>query len=111
MVGALFPWQVAAAREALARRDTWPHGLLLTGSRGIGKRALAMHFARALLCERPRPDGSACGACASCGYVNAGQHPDLRVLELVEVDEDGEAKPLSGDQDRRRARSSPHGRC
>ena len=95
MVGALFPWQVAAAREALARRDTWPHGLLLTGSRGIGKRALAMHFARALLCERPRPDGSACGACASCGYVNAGQHPDLRVLELVEVDEDGEAKPLS----------------
>ena len=95
MVDALFPWQVDAAHEALARRGTWPHGLLLTGSRGIGKRALAMHFARALLCERPQPDGSACGACPSCGYVNAGQHPVLRVLELVEVDDEGEAKALA----------------
>jgi len=95
MVDALFPWQIEFARDALARRDAWPHGLLLTGSRGIGKRALAMHFARALLCETPRADGSACGNCASCGYVNAGQHPDLRVLDLVEVDEEGETKALA----------------
>jgi DNA polymerase-3 subunit delta' len=95
MVDALFPWQAEAARDVLARRGTWPHGLLLTGTRGIGKRALAMHFARALLCERPRPDGSACGTCPSCGYASAGQHPDLRVLELVEVDEEGEAKALA----------------
>ena len=95
MVDALFPWQIEAARDALGRRDAWPHGLLLTGARGIGKRVLAMHFARALLCETPRGDGSACGTCASCGYVNAGQHPDLRVLDLVEVDEEGEAKALA----------------
>lgn len=95
MVDGLLPWQADAAREALARRATWPHGLLLAGQRGIGKRALAMHFARALLCESPRADGAACGACASCGYAVAGQHPDLRVLELVEVDEEGEAKALT----------------
>ena len=95
MVDGLLPWQVDAARAALARRGSWPHGLLLTGPKGIGKRALAMHFARALLCESPREDGSACGKCASCGYVAAGQHPDLRILDLVEVDEEGEAKALS----------------
>jgi DNA polymerase III subunit delta' len=95
MVDALFPWQAEVARDALARRDAWPHGLLLTGSRGIGKRALALHFARALLCESPREDGSACGTCASCGYISAGQHPDLRVLDLVEVDEEGETKALA----------------
>lgn len=95
MVDGLLPWQGDAAGEALARRASWPHGLLLTGPKGIGKRALAMHFARALLCESPREDGSACGTCASCGYVAAGQHPDLRVLELVEIDEEGEAKALS----------------
>jgi DNA polymerase-3 subunit delta' len=95
MVDALYPWQADVARDALARRGTWPHGLLLTGSRGIGKRALAMHFAHALLCESPCADGSACGTCASCGYVNAGQHPDLRVLDLVELDEEGEAKALA----------------
>ena len=93
--GGLLPWQAAAAHEALSRRATWPHGLLLSGARGIGKRALAMHFARTLLCESPRPDGAACGNCASCGYAAAGQHPDLRVLELVEVDEEGEAKALA----------------
>ena len=34
-----------------------------------------------------------CGACASCRYAAAGQHPDLRVVEPVDV-EDGEAKPV-----------------
>lgn len=90
----LLPWQENAARETLARRASWPHALLLHGPAGIGKRALALQFARALLCESPRPDGTACGACASCGYVAAGQHPDLRLVEPIEVDEDGTIKLL-----------------
>jgi DNA polymerase-3 subunit delta' len=90
----LYPWQVEAARDALARRGTWPHGLLLTGPAGIGKRALATYFARALLCEAPKPGGGPCMQCPSCGYIGAGQHPDLRVLELVETDEEGEVKAL-----------------
>ena len=40
----LLPWQEAVAREALAQRSRWPHALLITGRRGIGKRALALHF-------------------------------------------------------------------
>jgi DNA polymerase-3 subunit delta' len=78
----------------LADRPRWPHALLIVGPRGIGKRALALEFARALLCETPRGDGSACGECASCRYVAAGQHPDLRVVEPVEIDDDGVAKPV-----------------
>ena len=35
--------------------QAWPHALLLAGERGIGKRTLALHFARSLLCESPRP--------------------------------------------------------
>ena len=90
----LLPWQAEAAREALARRATWPHALLVAGPRGIGKRVLVQHFARSLLCETPRADGSACGTCASCGYVDAGQHPDLMWIEPVELDDEGDAKPL-----------------
>jgi DNA polymerase III subunit delta' len=90
----LLPWQHAAATEALRARATWPHALLLAGPRGMGKRTLALNFARGLLCESPRDDGLGCGACPSCGFVAAGQHPDLQLLELFET-EDGETKAVT----------------
>jgi DNA polymerase-3 subunit delta' len=89
----LLPWQHDAARTALAGRATWPHALLLTGREGIGKRVLALEFARALLCEAVRADGSACGECPGCRYVAAFQHPDLRIVEPVEIDDEGAATP------------------
>jgi DNA polymerase-3 subunit delta' len=82
-------WQGEAAAAALQARARWPHALLITGRRGIGKRILALHFAQALLCEQPRADGSACGRCASCTYVVNGGHPDLRLIEPVERDDEG----------------------
>ena len=89
----LLPWQETAAAEAFSRRATWPHALLVTGPRGIGKEVMTRNFARSLLCESPAPNGFACGICASCGYVAAGQHPDLRLVEPIEF-EDGEVKLL-----------------
>jgi DNA polymerase-3 subunit delta' len=92
---ALLPWQVTAAREALAGRATWPHALLVRGAAGIGKHVLALNFAQALLCESPLDSGLACGVCDGCRYVAAGQHPDLRLVEPFEVDEDGGIKLLN----------------
>ena len=89
------PWQRDAAAAALRGRARWPHALLITGRRGIGKRILALHFAQALLCETPNADGSACGRCPSCGYVKAGVHPDLRTIEPIEYDADGNAVPVN----------------
>ena len=88
------PWQNEAAAAALRVRARWPHALLITGRRGIGKRILALHFARALLCEQPGADGSACGRCPSCVYVVNGTHPDLRLLEPVEHDDEGNPTPV-----------------
>jgi DNA polymerase-3 subunit delta' len=88
------PWQHQVAAEALRALARWPHSLLITGRRGIGKRILALHFAQALLCEQPRDDGSACGRCPSCGYVVNGTHPDLRLIEPVEVDDEGNRTPV-----------------
>jgi len=91
----LYPWQRDAAATMFADRARWPHALLVAGAAGIGKRALALEFARALLCETPLAGGGACGACPGCRYVAAGQHPDLRVVEPIELDDDGgEAKAV-----------------
>ncbi len=89
----LLPWQVELARVALAARATWPHAILLDGPRGIGKRTLALNFARALLCEAPQ-SGAACDQCPSCRYVGVGAHPDLRLVEPIDVDEEGVVKRL-----------------
>ncbi len=91
---ALPPWQEDVASLALSRRDRWPHALLITGRQGLGKRMLALHFARALLCETPAAGGNACGTCQGCLYIAQGTHPDLRVIEPYVFDDDGNATPV-----------------
>ena len=62
-----------------------PHALLIKGQDGVGKQALALQTAAALLCEQPDTDGNACGRCSACGWLQAGTHPDLFQLEPEEA--------------------------
>lgn len=69
-------------RLAQARaRDRLPHALLFEGPPGMGKRALAHHLARALLCRRPSANGEGCGTCPDCRRLYGETHPDF--LELA----------------------------
>jgi DNA polymerase III subunit delta' len=54
-----------------------PHALLLIGPEGIGKGAFGWALTARLLCEAPGAEG-ACGACPSCRWLAAGNHPDFR---------------------------------
>lgn len=56
-----------------------PHALLLAGPEGCGKMAIALDFARLLLCENPRQDAGAqaCGTCQGCAMTRTLAHPDL----------------------------------
>jgi DNA polymerase-3 subunit delta' len=56
-----------------------PPALLLSGPEGVGKKALALVCARALVCERG--EGDACDRCAACGRASRGLHPDLALVE------------------------------
>ena len=85
------PWLQANEATIVAERERWPHALLLAGPRGIGKRLLALHLAQALLCESPQPSGKACGSCIGCNLVMRGAHPDLRLIEPVTYDDEGNA--------------------
>jgi DNA polymerase-3 subunit delta' len=63
-----------------------PHALLLTGPEGIGKGYFALALVARLLCEAPA-EASACGQCASCRWLIAGNHPDFRhVIPASDVD-------------------------
>jgi len=66
-------WQTVHERMAQGRL---PHGILLTGPAGVGKRQFAQQLAELLLCQTPS-DGQACGRCRTCALLLAHSHPDL----------------------------------
>lgn len=58
------------------------HAYLLSGPLGVGKRALAVAFARALNCERAGlgAPGGPCGQCRRCHVIAASTHPEVRIV-------------------------------
>jgi DNA polymerase-3 subunit delta' len=90
------PWQDALWRKVTTSSDRLPHALLLHGARGIGKRHFARTLAQALLCEVPDAQRMACGECAGCLLMTAGNHPDLRWL-VPEVDQPERDEPEVGE--------------
>jgi DNA polymerase III subunit delta' len=66
-------------RQAVARGRV-PQSLLLAGPAGVGKHAVALALAQAVNCPNPR-DGDACGTCATCRRIAAGQHSDVAVVD------------------------------
>lgn len=78
MSGHTYPWQQNAWQQLQTLRQRMPHAILFHGAAGIGKADFIEDFAQALLCESVRPDGHACGVCASCGWFLQQNHPDYR---------------------------------
>ena len=72
---------VHALRRGL-ERGRLPHAFLFVGPEGIGKKAFALRFAQALLCERvPETRLDPCGVCPSCLQVMNGSHPDVHQVQ------------------------------
>ncbi len=90
----MYPWQEAAWSRLQQMRERLPHAILFHGPLGVGKADFMETFAQALLCENVRPDGHACGACASCGWFLQNNHPDYRRVrpEALEDEPAGEAE-------------------
>ena len=61
---------------------------MLTGRAGLGKRTTALSLAQGLLCETERDGLKACGTCVSCRLYQVGNHPDLRILEVGQEQDD-----------------------
>jgi len=61
------------------RKDRLAHAYLFHGMDGIGKRTLALTFAKALNCRRG--DFDACDSCLSCIKTDHRNHPDIETIE------------------------------
>jgi len=69
--------------------------MLLHGPAGIGERGFALALAASWLCEAPAPETrQPCGQCPGCRLIDAGNHPDLRLIEpeALAQEEDGESE-------------------
>jgi DNA polymerase III subunit delta' len=78
-----FPWHASTWAGLTRDPARLPHGLLLHGAAGLGKRELALRLAARLLCLAPA-DGDACGTCRSCELLLAGAHPDFVLVGPLE---------------------------
>lgn len=57
------------------------HAYLFIGPEGVGKRTVALALAKALHCEQAANDF--CDRCAACARIQSGNHPDVRVVEVL----------------------------
>jgi DNA polymerase III subunit delta' len=86
---------VLAARIAQQRM---PHGVLVSGPAGLGKRAFVAALAASLLCTARGADAHACGACRLRAGGNHGTHPDLHGVTFELNDKGVPRKELVVDQ-------------
>jgi DNA polymerase-3 subunit delta' len=72
------PAAAAAVHAMLASHV--PHAILLVGPASVGKHALALDLAAALMCTGATGSDRPCRACRGCRLVDHGNHPDLHQL-------------------------------
>ena len=90
------PWVAPTWRRLLEslQAERLGHGLLLSGPGELGQSELAAELAACLLCEAEQTE-RACGSCRGCRLREAGTHPDLMRVGLLERD-DGRLKTEIG---------------
>lgn len=76
--------------QKLLKPGSRPHALLFYGMGGIGKKMLALHFAKTFLCKSAGK--KPCGICESCRLMdienNSFAHPDFYLLTAEEAGKD-----------------------
>jgi DNA polymerase-3 subunit delta' len=56
------------------------HAYLFEGTKGAGKKRVALQLAKTFLCEKGQ-GVNACETCENCKRVSSGNHPDLHVIK------------------------------
>lgn len=102
---------IAFLKSAIGQ-DRVAHAYIFHGLEGIGKKAAALAFAKALNCLKSGPEAvpeavtDACGECQSCRKIERGTHPDvitvqadgafIRIKEIRDLQEQMMFRPAEG---------------
>lgn len=99
--------KIEALRKALAQKRIG-HAYLFSGIAAVGKKTLALEFAKALNCEKEDTLHDSCGECSSCRKIQRDSHPDIfsvkadgqfiRIDSIREIQEQMKCKPLEAKQ-------------
>lgn len=73
-------WAAFMLAQHIARQEV-RHAYLFCGPPGVGRRTLALRFARALQCTQPPQPGGSCGTCRTCTQIDRMQQSDLAVVQ------------------------------
>lgn len=88
----IFEWQKPLWRQLLGDPENLPHAMIMAGAEGLGKLAFAQALAARLLCQQlglsSSPDRMPCGQCTSCTWLAAGNHPDFRLIQPDDEEEE-----------------------
>jgi DNA polymerase-3 subunit delta' len=90
----ILPWQQQnwALLNQYLIQDKIPQALLIKGAKGLGKKTLALSFAKTLLCINRLETGHSCEQCSRCKLFSAQTHPDFISLspkedgQLISID-------------------------
>lgn len=94
-------WQIIGQTRAVSllqhslKSGNLAHAYLFVGPEHVGKMKLAELLAQALNCEGDEPP---CLECAPCVKIQAGSHPDIQVIGLLQNEDSVEKKLISIDQ-------------
>lgn len=90
--------RVKKTLQTAIRNKRLSHAYLFWGNIGVGKDALAIEFARTLLCHKQNE--TSCGECSSCRKMDILQHPNVKlVFPLPGGDTEKNDDPDSMDSD------------
>lgn len=90
--------QAKAFLESYLQREERPHALLFSGAEGLGKRKLALAFAKSLLCYN-HSEGDGCEACRLMNLEDGNlSHPDFLHVQREEDPKTHRLKDISIDQ-------------
>jgi len=73
-------WAVQMLQQHIQRGEV-RHAYLFVGPPAVGRRTLALRFARALNCLQPPSPGDDCGVCRICRQLSRMEHADLTVIQ------------------------------